>query len=229
MIDLDELEEVEQVKTENDKKTDWLKQRAGKFTASEFYRIMTYADKKPNELPAGAIKYVREKVAESLTEFDDDSNGFLNAAMQWGIDHEHEAVDLFEKKTGLKVIQSKDAQVFLSYDEHSGGTPDGLIDSKPEGLEIKCPNSDTHINFLSVKNGDDLKEINPKYYWQCIGLMLITGFEKWYFVSYDPRFKNEKHRLHIAEIEHNEHDLILLELRLSMAVKLKNEILDSIN
>jgi hypothetical protein len=53
--------------------------------------------------------------------------------------------------------------------------------------------------------------------------MYITGFKKWYFISYDPRFKNEAKRLLVLEIKRNDEDIKKLEKRLQQAIKLKRE------
>lgn len=209
------------IKTQEDIEREWLQQRWGKFTASEVYKLMTYPDK--DELPKGAQTYVIKKVAESLTEFR--VQAYISDAMQWGLMHEPEAVDCFSETTGLVVTHCKDGQCFIDKG-YFGGTPDGLIPSEFSGLEIKCPNSDTHIGYLQIKTAQDLKQEAPDYYWQCMSLMMITGSLHWYFVSYDPRFKNERLKLHIAKIAADPVDISRLRKRLFLANTYKNQIID---
>jgi len=183
---------------------------------------MTYPDK--DELPKGALAYVMKKVAESLTEFS--VTPFITDAMQWGLYHEPLAIDAFKAKTGLAVTNCKDGQCFIDQG-HFGGTPDGLIPSEFSGLEIKCPNSDTHLAYLQIKTANDLKQAAPEYYWQCQSLMLLTASLHWYFVSYDPRFKSKRLHLHIAKIAADPGDLSKLRSRISQANDLKRQFLST--
>ena len=198
----------------------WLLQRKGKFTASEIHRLMT-ALSKPNELPVGAITYVIEKVAETLT--DGLPESFSSEAMQWGKDQEVNAIELFSKKTKLKVHSTGDNQKFIAYGKHAGCTPDGL--GAGYGVETKCPKSATHVLYRGIKNGDDLKKIKPEYYWQIQFSMMCRKVSKWHFVSFDPRFSNEKHRLYPVLIERNENDIELIKLRLQLAIDKKLELI----
>ncbi|MEG0929622.1 lambda exonuclease family protein [Algoriella sp.] len=199
---------------------EWLLKRKGKFTASEIHRLMTY-ESKPNELPKGAISYVVEKATESL--IDGLPESFKSSSMQWGNDYEAKAIELFSKKTRLKIQNIGDNQKFISYGKHAGCTPDGL--GSGYGVESKCPNSTTHFQYRSIKNGEDLKKIKSEYYWQIQFSMLCRKVSKWYFVSFDPRFSKEKHRLHYVVIERNEADIEFLETRLQLAIDLKLQLI----
>lgn len=210
----------EPIKTQEDREREWLQQRWGKFTASEVHKLMTCENQ--DGLPKGAISYVLKKAAESLTEFS--IQPFISDAMQWGLIHEPEAIDVFQARTGLPVIHCKDDQQFIDRG-HVGGTPDGIIPVEFSGLEIKCPNSDTHIGYLQIKTGQDLKTEAPAYYWQVQCLMMLTQSQHWYFVSYDPRFKQERLRLHIAHIDANPADRAKLQHRLALADVLKTNII----
>ena len=175
--------------TPNDKQRtdDWLGDRMGRFTASEFHRLMTEprskADKEAGKLSQGAMTYVMEKVAERITgkpakdEFD-------SKYTQWGEEHEPLAKSIYEAVFDRKVKLSG----FIEYGDHAGGSPDGLV--MDDGiLEIKCPYTITsHLGHLMLSNADDLKADKPEYYWQCLGYMLITGREWCDFISYHPHF-----------------------------------------
>ncbi|MBE0435966.1 MAG: YqaJ viral recombinase family protein [Methylomicrobium sp.] len=208
------------IKTQEDREREWLQQRWGKFTASEVHKLMTYPNK--DELPKGAMTYIMKVVAETLTEFHIDT--FSSSAMECGKLREPEAVDAFQAATGLDVSKCKDDQEFIDRG-HVGGTPDGLILSEFSGIEIKCPNSNTHINYLHIKTGADLKAEAPDYYWQIHCLMMLTASLHWYFVSYDPRFKSKKHHLHIAKIAADPGDIGALRRRLALAEAYKQKII----
>lgn len=201
------------IKTKEDREREWLMQRHGKFTASEIHKLMAYPDK--DELPKGAMTYVMQVVAQAMTEFRQDT--YTTPAMQWGIETEPEAIDAFMAATGLVVSKCKDEQEFIDHGGHFGGTPDGLIVSEFSGVEVKCPNSATHLGYLKIRSGKDLKAEAPEYYWQIMCLMLLTSSQHWYFVSYDPRFKEARLRLHIAKISADISDMARLRQCLALA------------
>jgi len=219
---LAELSTGDKIATVEDRRAEWLKQRWGKFTASEFHKLMGYEDK--DGLPNGAQNHARKKAVELLTECEPDT--YVSPAMQWGLDHEHEALDAFVAATGIEVSDGKHDQIFIALGDSVGGTPDGLIPALNAGIEIKCPNSETHLGYLeTVTDALGLKAAAPEYYWQIQGLMLITGCEQWYFVSYDPRYLDEALRLHIATIERQEDDIVKLRRRLDAAIECRDAIL----
>lgn len=218
------------IKTEEQRHAEWLEQRWGKFTASEFHRLMTY-ENKLETLPKGGWTYATEKAVECLTECRPDA--YVSPDMQWGIDHEAEAVALFESCMGVTVKSHGKDQEFIRYGDHSGGTPDGLIQKTglfdAAGIEVKCPKSKTHVEYLLIQDSADLKEAAPEYYWQCQGLMMITGHSRWFFISYDPRFKAESLRLHFAIIEKSDTDIEKLQMRLDMAIRARDDIISRIS
>lgn len=206
----------EAIKSPEEIRAEWLKLRLGKFTASEFHRLMAYQGKP--ELPKGGQTYAIEKAIEILT--DSQPDGYISPAMQWGIDHEAEAIQAFMDATGIEVSNHGHRQVFLQMGPDIGGTADGLIPKLSSGVEIKCPKSKTHLDYMEITCADDLKVIAPEYYWQCQGLMKINMCHShWYFVSYDPRFRIPSLRLHVAKIERCDLDIEDLMDRLDMAIK----------
>ena len=202
----------------------WLRERWGKFTASEMHRLMTNGKPK-NSLSAGAMTYVREKAAEQLSEFR--RAEFSSAAMEWGVEHELEAVEQFESMTGIRVNQTGENQQFiLSECGNWGGTPDGI--TFESGLEVKCPESKTHLLYLSVVDAETLKETEPKYYWQMQAYMALTGKAHWHFVSYDPRFYAEHLRLHCCVIERVQDDVDLMLSRINQAVEKRDALISQL-
>ncbi|TWP31916.1 hypothetical protein ETU08_00210 [Apibacter muscae] len=200
----------------------WLNQRNGRFTASEIYRILTYQEK-PDYISAGALSYIEEKALEVLT------NGksrktFFNLSMKHGKTFELEAIAKAEEKLIIKFEKTGKDQEFIEYGSHAGCTPDGL--SEKLGIEVKCPDCKTHFKYLKIKNQEDLKRTEPKYYWQIQKGMLCTGLKQWYFVSYDPRFTNEKNQLLTLLIHENDKDIEFLKQRLKLAISKKIELIN---
>ena len=213
--------ETRRIKTAEEIRNEWLALRRGKFTASEFHRIMTYQGKAG--LPAGAKSYAEEKAIERLTEFTPD--GFVSADMQWGIDNEADAIEAFSKATGHIVTATGQNQAFLALGADIGGTPDGIIPVLNSGVEVKCPKSKNHVRNFLVVDAESLKTESPEYYWQVQGLMMISGSKEWYFISYDPRFLNAEMRLYYARIDRVETDIHDLRIRLDLAIQHRNDML----
>lgn len=151
---------------------EWFAVRLGKATASRFGDIL--ASVRYGEA-AARKNYRTQLVLERLTGQREDT--FTSSAMQWGIDNEPIAKDAYIAETGSDVDEA-------SFVEHellaAGASPDGYVDTLGL-LEIKCPNSATHIETLRTGT-------IPKYYYpQVQGQMWITGKTWCDFVSFDPR------------------------------------------
>jgi len=221
-FDLSSLQKAEPLKTAEEIKQEWLSQRRGKFTASEFHRLMTCLTK--SNLPVGAMTYATEKAVELLTADPLPNTNFVSRDMQWGLDHELDAIAAFEQKTGLAVSHTGVNQSLIMKGDSIGGTPDGLINQN-SAVEIKCPNSTTHLKYFGIRSAETLKTIAPNYYWQIQGLLHITGRDHWYFISYDPRYTDVNLRLYWVKILPNEQDIDLLSQRLQMGIEYRDEIL----
>ncbi len=153
---------------------EWFAARLGKVTASKLSDVMM----KPTT--AGYRNYRAELIAERLSGVPKES--FSNAAMQWGTDKEPDARSAYKFIHGQQVLE-------VGFIDHptlamTGASPDGLVGD--DGLvEIKCPNTATHIDTLEGK------AIDSKYIKQMHWQMLCTE-RKWCdFVSFDPRLPIE--------------------------------------
>ena len=151
---------------------DWLQSRVGRATASRFSDVM--ASIRSGEA-ASRKNYRAELVVERLTGQPVES--YKSPAMEWGNEYEPVARLKYELTTGNNVDE---CGLFLHNSIMAGASPDGLVND--DGLlEIKCPNTATHIETLRKQ------EVPRQYYWQVMGQLWITG-RKWCdFVSYDPR------------------------------------------
>ena len=104
--------------------------------------------------------------------------------MQWGIDHQDEARVRYEIETGLFLIEGG----FWLHPQipFFGASPDYLLPDGKGLVEVKCPTSRTHRR--SFKHG----EVDPDYVLQMAAQMACTGREYCDYVSYDPRFPEDK-------------------------------------
>ena len=157
----------------NQQTPEWFAARLGKVTASRIADVM--ATIKSGEA-AARTNYRAELVAERLSGKSDD--GFTSAAMERGTELEPFARAAYEAKRLVLVDQTD----FVDHPSipMAGASPDGLV-SDLGLVEIKCPNTSTHIGYLTA--GTAPAKYQPQMLWQ----MACTGAEWCDFVSYDPR------------------------------------------
>jgi putative phage-type endonuclease len=156
---------------------EWFTIRIGKVTAS---RVADVIAKTKSGYSASRDNYMAQLVCERLT--NQKAEGFTNAAMQHGTETEPLARAAYEALKDVLV----DEVGFVPHPsiQMAGASPDGLVGD--DGLiEIKCPNTATHIDTL-------LSETVPtKYYTQMQFQLACTG-RKWCdFVSFDNRLPPE--------------------------------------
>jgi putative phage-type endonuclease len=174
---------------------EWFAARCGKVTAS---RMADVVAKTAKGYGASRANYMAELVVERLT--GKPTEGFTNAAMQWGTDQEPFARDAYSAKTGELVTEVG----FVNHPriENAGASPDGIVGA---GLvEIKCPNTASHIEYLMSK------EPPQKYYYQMQWQMACAMAEFCDWVSYDPRMPQELQLL-IVRIYRDEDCIKMLE------------------
>ena len=156
---------------------EWHQIRLGKVTASRVSDVMS---KIKSGESAGRKNYKMDLVVERLT--NTPTSSFTNAAMAWGTETEPLARMAYEVHSGNFV----ETVAFIQHPsiEWFGCSPDGLIGSEGN-LEIKCPNTSTHIDYL-------LAGVPPaKYVPQMQTQMACTGAKWCDFVSFDPRLPDE--------------------------------------
>jgi putative phage-type endonuclease len=152
---------------------EWFAARCGKLTASS---IADAIAKTKTGWGASRANVMARLIAERLTGAPGES--YQNKEMQWGSETEPLARDAYEFYADVDVEQVG----FIVHPTiaESGASPDGLVGA--DGLiEIKCPNTATHIDTLLGES------IPGKYTLQMQWQMACTG-RKWCdFVSFDPR------------------------------------------
>lgn len=168
---------------------EWLAQRVGKVTAS---RVADVIAKTKTGYSASRANYLAQLVAERLT--GQPAETFKNAAMQHGTDTEPQARMAYETETGSMVTEV--AMIDHPTIAMSGASPDGLV--QIDGLvEIKCPNTSTHIETLL--SGKVPSKYIPQMQWQ----MACTN-RRWNdFVSFDPRLPEDM-QLFIKRVERDD-------------------------
>ena len=189
----------------------WFSARLGKVTAS---RVADVIAKTKAGYSASRANYMAELVCERLTGRQGDS--YQNSAMVWGINTEPLARSAYESR----VAELVDEVGFITHPsiEMSGASPDGFVSN--DGLvEIKCPNTSTHIENLLTEGAP------TKYVTQMQWQMACTG-RKWCdFVSYDPRLPEEM-QLYVFRVHRDDAMIASLEAEV---VKFLKEVEDKIN
>jgi putative phage-type endonuclease len=179
---------------------EWFAARLGKVTASRVADLMA---KTKTGWGASRANYKAELIAERLTGTNAES--YKNAAMQWGCDHEAEAISSYVFFMDAVVAPAG----FLDHPKiaMAGATPDGYVAA--DGLiEVKCPNTATHLETLLGQS------VPAKYTTQCQFQMAVTGRQWTDFVSYDPRLP-EAMRLFVKRLQRD--DKLIAELEKEVA------------
>lgn len=157
---------------------EWFAARAGRLTGSRAADML--ATIKSGEA-AARRDYRMQLVTERLTG-QPQEDGFVNAAMQRGIDLEPMAFAAYEAVTGNVAVRTG----FLSHATHLAGCSlDGHVDAFKGIVELKCPKSATHLKYL--RDGGVPKDYLP----QITHNLWISGAEWCDFLSYDDRFPSE--------------------------------------
>lgn len=168
---------------------DWYQARLGKATASRMHDVCA---KTRTGWGAARLNYRAELVAERLTGVP--AERWVSAEMRWGTEQEEAARDAYSFL--------RDVEVELAgFVDHptvamSGASPDGYVGD--DGLvEIKCPNTSTHIDTLLGQ------AIAGKYIKQVQWQMACTGRRWCDWVSYDPRLPLSM-QLYVKRIERDD-------------------------
>jgi hypothetical protein len=153
---------------------EWNALRLGIPTASEFDALISPEWK--IRVGQGPQTYLYRKICERVLGFA--SDGGSSFAMGQGSILEHEALPWFEFTHDATVQRVG----FCTTDEGTVGcSPDGLI-GEEGGIEIKCPQPETHLKFI-------IDGILPKdHAAQVHGSMFVTGRKWWNFLSYSRQF-----------------------------------------
>lgn len=184
------MNEVEQ------RSPEWFASRLGKVTAS---RVADVIAKTKSGYSASRDNYMAQLICERLTGQQGES--FTNAAMTWGTETEPLARSAFEAYADVMVEEVG----FVPHPsiEMSGASPDGLVGLFGM-LEIKCPNTATHIDTLLTQT------VPGKYITQMQWQMACCERQWCEFVSFDPRLPQDL-QLFVKRVEFDPEYVAMLE------------------
>jgi putative phage-type endonuclease len=148
---------------------------------------------------ASRDNYMAQLICERLTGQQGES--FTNAAMTWGTETEPLARSAFEAYADVMVEEVG----FVPHPsiEMSGASPDGLVGLFGM-LEIKCPNTATHIDTLLTQT------VPGKYITQMQWQMRCCERQWCEFVSFDPRLPQDL-QLFVKRVEFDPEYVAMLE------------------
>lgn len=154
---------------------EWFQAKVGIPSAGSFDKIVGVKGK-PSEQKD---KYLYRLAGESIT--GTRAETYASEAMRRGVEFEAEARQAYEF---INDVEAR--QVGLCYEDSKKylASPDGLMESIREGLEIKCPLMHTHVEYLL-----NPKKLRSDYFQQCQGNLLVTGYDVWNLFSYYPGLK----------------------------------------
>ena len=151
----------------------WFRDRLGLATGSRAGDIL--AKIKSGEA-AARRDYRCQLIAERLTGKPQE-DGFVNADMERGIALEADARRAYEAHTGLL---AEECGFLRSVSLEAGCSLDGAIGGFEGVLEIKCPRTATHLNYLRENR------LPPRYTAQATHNVLISGAQWIDFASFCP-------------------------------------------
>lgn len=164
---------------------EWLVAKNGVITGTRLKQVLGTASK--------SLLY--ELIAESLAPKIDRS---ASEAMEHGTTHEEDALMLYEANNGIT-----ERVGFALHDEYDwlGISPDALVKKGKKyvgGVEVKCPDTKTHIKYLEEQ------KIPSEYRAQVMQYFLVCGIEWLDFVSYDPRISVPEYQLATIRVTRKE-------------------------
>ena len=192
---------------------EWRMLRLGKISGSRINDVM--AKGRDNKPSVTRENYMYELATERLTNIPTES--FTSPAMAWGTENEDMARTAYEVRRGVFVTE-------LPWVAHptiinAGCSPDGLVDDELGLVEIKCPNTKTHIEY--ILKGEPPKTYLNQMMWQ----MACTGRGYVDFVSYDPRLPIDL-ELFVARLYRDEE---YIQLITDEVIKFDNEVTQLVN
>ncbi len=170
----------------------WYRERAGRITGSRLSRAMAART-------SDAFQGLIAELAEERRTGSSRDRGYVNAAMQWGIDHEVGARVWYSRQRGCHVQEIG----FVVHPVHDfvGVSPDGLVGD--DGLvEIKCPQI---ANFMRVSES---RQMPARYRWQVQGQLWVCRRQWLDFICFYPPGRGV-----VIHVEADEDDFDRIEAR----------------
>jgi hypothetical protein len=151
---------------------EWHQLRCGKITSSRMKQLV----KSDN------LSLIDELIAEQELGYYE-ADDYTSPEMEWGTDHEAQAIEQYESMTGVSVtrvgmLQSERYDLLTV-------SPDGLV-GDDGAVEVKCPKTKTHVRYIRMG------VIPAEYKPQVLQYFLVHDKLQWLdFISFDPRLERK--------------------------------------
>lgn len=157
---------------------EWFAARNGRVTASRVKDVMTKG--RSGAPSATRQNYMMQLLCERLTGKREE--GFTSAAMARGTELEPVARSAYEVDKGVMTVET--GLIIHPKIDGFAASPDGLVGDRGM-IEIKCPNTATHVATLQSGKHD------PQYEWQMLAQLACAGRDWNDFVTFDDRLPDE--------------------------------------
>lgn len=207
---------------------EWFKARLGNITGSMVGILMENGKKKNDIFSVNGKKELFRIAAERTMNpyilqdemlFEDYLNqvSTTSKSMQFGTEQEPSARKWYNRITGRKVVEV--SSIPHPSIPHFASSPDGFFydeEKEEKGvIEIKCPSQSTFMIYKAyIHDNDSLLKTEPKYYYQCMAHMMVTGASWCDFVVYCPFQRNP---IHIVRIHEDKESFSRMEIRIRLA------------
>lgn len=162
---------------------EWFDARKGCVSASILYDCIARQRSNKSKYYASREAMLNKLALETICDFDEEE--INTRSLERGRELEAEAKSFFEMVTMYDIEEVG----FIRHDtiDDFGASPDGLILGSQgnyigNGIEIKCPNKETHAKTIIQSH------IDEAYIYQMQAQMMTMNYNKWTFASYDNRF-----------------------------------------
>ena len=181
---------------------EWFAARAGRLTGSAAAEMMR---KTKSGDWAASRKHLRMRLGLERITSQPQERAFTTAAVAHGRDKEPFAGARYEAESGYIL----EPLGFLSMGPIMAGCSlDSFIHGRRGIVEIKCPESATHYEYLKSR------QIPTDYRWQCIHNLWVTGAEICDFISFDDRFPEDLQYL-CVRLDRKEREIEAYELEVN--------------
>lgn len=215
---------------------EWFLCRLGKFTGSVIGDLMTKGRAKDKMFGDKAMTLIYKVASERcllpayieddyLWEIYHEQVSFTNKYMQFGIDNEDLAIEVYE---GIKNVVCEEApSVQHPHIPSFAASPDRLatIDGERVVCEVKCLKPESFMEYRHcVHDNDSLKAMESRYFCQVQAEMMCCGCKQADFIVFCPFLKPN---IHIVRITADEEVQKEIEYRISEAEKIIESILNN--
>jgi len=189
---------------------EWYEARIDSVGGTGLSAIITNAKAEASKSRAG---YLLEKAGDIISR--DPAPNFQTWQMKWGLKYESQARETFEFIQGVEV----DTCAMIFYDENKNWhiSPDLFNADLKFGGEIKC------CQLKEFKNTVDGKKLPTKHTLQCQAGLALTGWDRWFFMSYFPGLKP-----FITPVERDENLIKIIKVEIRMFLEDLNAFIEKL-